>query len=354
MSNDRNADRNAGYRGSTRSRQDKVYAASSGVTFENFPWQLFAAVAFAIIGIVIFSVALTMLTGGSRSKTDNTGNTAPLYVSDSKTQGSTIVAFDDTDDEDTDVSSQDIANVEKANFTGTWQKTDVYETEKATLTITDQNDVGFSFTMKLWSSKKTASVSGTAYFTGSDSAAYTKELASITFERGTQYISAYHTGNYADLGLSDDFKIDGKYTSGTPNYYKAEKTDGYDYDVYKSDAVVKALSSTLSADDYPLYKEMMTNGLQSPIPYERTVDKNGKQVNVDAELNCVKYYASLNSLGMNMIFICSDSGKIYVLFYDAAQIRYYTNDKAYSTKLPSAFQAVAKAKGITPVMNYKA
>ena len=201
--------------------------------------------------------------------------------------------------------------------------------------------------------QKTASVSGTAYFTGSHSAAYTQGLASITFERGTQYISIYHAGDNADLGLPDNFKTDGKYTTGTPNYYQIEQTGSYDYDVYKSDAVVKALAATLSADDYALYRQMMSEGLQSPIAYERTVDKNGKKVNVDAELNCVKYYANLTSVGMDMIFICSDKGKIYVLFYDSAQIRYYTNDKAYSTKLPSAFQAVATAKKMTPVINYK-
>lgn len=343
MGDNRNANRNA-YRGARQER------SSDGVIdLQNFPWQLFLAVAFAVIGVVIFSTALTMMLG-DRNGDGSDGNPA-LYVSNTSTRGGTVVSFDEADEDD--VSSEDLTNVEKADFTGTWQKTDVYETEKATLTITDQDELTFAFTMKLWNGKKTASVAGTAYFTGSNSAAYTKGLASITFERGTQYISVYHAGDNADLGLGDAFKTDGRYTTGTPNYYKTEETGGYDYNVYQSDAVVKALKATLSADDYALYKEMMSEGLQSPIAYERTLDKNGKKVNVDAELNCVKYYAGLNSIGVDMIFICSDKGKIYVLFYDAASIRYYTNDKAYSTKLPNSFQAVATAKKMTPVINYK-
>lgn len=350
MGDNRYTGRSSEYRGDSRQKRDRVYAASPTVNLGEFPWQLFVAVAFAVIGIVIFSVAVTMLTGRNKNN-QNTGSGAQLYVSDSTAQGDTVIAFDDTDD--TDTSSEDLTALQKADFTGTWQKTDVYETEKAMLTVTDQNDIGFSFTMKIWNAKKTASISGTAYFTGSDSAAYTKGLGLITFTRGTQYMSVYHTGNNSELGISDSFKIDGKYTVGVPNYYKTAETGGYDYNVYKSETVVKALSATLSADDYALYKEMMSEGLQSPIAYERTVDKNGKKVNVDAELNCVKYYAHLNSIGEDMVFICSHNGKIYVLFYDSEQMRYYTNDKNYSKKMPNAFQAVADAKGMKPKYVYR-
>ena len=96
------------------------------------------------------------------------------------------------------------------------------------------------------------------------------------------------------------------------------------------------------------YDEMMTNGLKSPIDYERTKDKNGRLVNVDAELNAVKYYAHLSDNGYDMIFICSDTANIYVLFYNSEEIVYYTNDKNYSSTMPASFQAVAKAKNIKP------
>ena len=347
MSDNRYANRNSDYSGGPRPQKVQGQLSSHAVSLEKFPWQLFAAVAFAVIGLVIFSVAITMLTGGDKGG-QGSDKGAQLYVSDSTAQDSTVIAFDDAD-----VSSEDLTNLEKADFTGTWNKTEVYESEKATLTITDQNEVGFSFTMKIWNAKKTASVSGTAYFTGSNSASYVKDLSSITFERGTQYISVYHIGNNSDFGISDGFNTDGRYTTGTPKYYETNEVSGYDYNLYKSDNIVNVLSSTLSADDYELYKEMMDKGLQSPIAYERTLDKNGKKVNVDAELNCVKYYAHLNSTGSDMIFICSNDGRIYVLFYDSEQMRYYTNDKSYSKKMPGAFQAVATAKKMTPKYVYK-
>lgn len=350
MSDNRYPYRNTGdpLRGQNRTprRSDgRISAALPRITPGQFPWQLFAAVAFAVVGIVIFSVAVTMLTGGDKK---GQNDDAPLYVANATQPSSTVVAFDDPE-----VSSRDLTNVQKADFTGTWNKTDVYESEKATLTVTDQNELGFSFTLTLWHDKKKASVSGTAYFTSGDSAAYTSGLSAIAFERGTKYMSLYQTGGSADLGLTDGFKPDGKYTSGTPSYYKAEDANGYDYNVYQSDAVVKALSATLSADDYKLYKSMMSRGLRSPIAYERKVDKNGKKVNVDAELDCVKYYAGLSDISTEMILICSPGGKIYVVFYDAAQMRYYTNDEAYSTKMPAAFQAIATANNLTPTYVYK-
>lgn len=351
MNNNRNRNTNSGYPyrssyGSSRARQQKRTPATSGFDLSQFPWQPFVAVAFGVIGMVIFSVALTMFTGhGNKAGASGQPNQmAPYAAVPDETSSSP---------EETAAAVQTDVYVPKADFTGTWQKTDVYESEKATLTITDQDELSFHFTMKIWNGKKTASVSGKANFTGSDSAAYTQGLASISFQRGTQYLSVYHTGDTAELGIAQSFEPDGKYTTDTPNYYTKKETSSYDYNVYQSDAVVKALSATLTKDDYDLYKEMMSQGLQSPIDYERTLDKNGKQVNVDEELKCVKYYAHLNSIGADMIFICSDSGQIYVLLYDSEEMRYYTNDKNYTSKMPNAFQVVANAKHMMPVYNKK-
>lgn len=349
MGDNRNANRNRGYLDSvpyrnTPDRQRNAPSPSLGIHLSKIPWEPFLGVAFAVVGIVILSVAVTMLTNSSHSPQDNTSLT-PAYTAENNR--------DALSTDELAVTSQTQAYVEKADFTGKWQKTDVYETEKATLTVTDQDELSFQFTLKLWNGKKTASLSGQANFTGADSAAYLQGNGVIYFQRGTQYMTVYHSGDNADFGIAAGFHPDGKYTDGTPDYYTKQDTNGYDYHVYQSDAVVKSLSSTLSKDDYALYQEMMRDGLQSPIAYERKVDKNGNQVNVDAELDCVKYYAHLNAIGKDMIFICSESGKIYVLFYDVEEIRYYTNDKSYSAKMPQAFQAVANAKGITPVMIYR-
>lgn len=311
----------------------------TGASPSAFPWQLFAAVAFAVIGIVIFSTALTMFTRGNSARRDTPDAPAPYEQ--------TRPASSETPLPETSSAALPIVH---ANFTGTWQKTDVYESERASLVISGQDEAGFAFTLTLWNGKKSASVAGNAYYTGGEAAAFTQGLSSLTFERGSQYMTVYCSGSASAFGLADGFRPDGRYTDGTPRYYTKQQAGGYDYSVYQSQAVVKALSATLSQSDYALYQEMMSKGLQSPIPYERKLDKNGKKVNVDTQLDCVKYYASLDTSGMEMIFICSGSGKIYVLFYDSTEMRYYTNDAAYASKMPDAFEAVAKAKNLTPVM----
>ncbi|MBQ1555960.1 MAG: hypothetical protein IIZ68_11005 [Clostridia bacterium] len=355
----RDANRNQGYLGGIpqsstppprRSLNASSGSSSHGAPPVRIPWQPFLGVAFAVVGIVILSSAAAMLRKGQRRPTyppDNTAAYAGVTSPGSTVDDDLSVTPDETP------SSAVPVNVEKADFTGTWHKTDVYENQKATITVTDQNDMSFQFTLKLWNGKKTATISGEANFTDTDAAAYLQGAGVLYFQRGTQYMSVFHSGSNADFGIADGFQIDGKFTDGTPSYYTKQETKGYDYQLYQSDRIVKALSATLSKDDYALYQEMMKDGLQSPIAYERKVDKNGNKVNVDAELDCVKYYAHLNSIGKDMIFICSDSGKIYVLFYDVEEMRYYTNDKSYSTKMPKAFQAVADAKQIEPLMIYR-
>lgn len=310
------------------------------------------ALVVVIATAILFAVAFSMLNAGSNK--DRDVSSSPI-VSDTNSQSTTIVKFED----DEEVSSEEVSSEEVSSdvsstvshpaFEGTWKKTDVYETAKATITISNQTDEGFDFTFKIWANSKTSSISGTAEFTKVKVAVYTKGKATITFEYGSKYLSVYHSGSNSTLGFTDTVTIDGKFTKGTPNYYKKEDSNTYDYDVYKSSAVVKALKSTLSADDYELYQEMMSKGLKSPIAYERTVDKNGKKINVDSELKCVKYYANLSTIGMDMILICSNSGKIYVLFYDAEEMRYYTNDKNYASKMPKSFQTTAQSTGMTPI-----
>ena len=301
------------------------------------PLYLLAGLAVVILIVILIAVSTSLLGKSSKDKAD-----APASVSDGDKGQATIIGFDDTGD-DEEESGETSSDINYKNFIGTWQKTDVYESRKAAVTVNAQYDDSFDFTLEMWSGDKTAVITGTAFFTDESTAVFKKSAASITLEQGSQYLSIYHSGKNKAFGIADGFDIDGKFTKGTPKYVKEEDAGGYDYDVYQSDAVVKALSSTLSAEDYALYKEMMAKGLKSPIPYERTLDKNGKKVNVDAELDAVKYYAHLSGVASDMIFICSNDAKIYVLFYDTEEMRYYTNDKNYASQMPASFRAVEKA-----------
>lgn len=303
---------------------------------------IFMTVCVIVIAVVFFCAAIFMLNSGSNKGSNDVSSDIP---SNTVSNADTVIKFeDDVSSEEPDVYS-DTAH---PKFQGTWQKTNVYEAQKATLIIGRQDNESFDFTLQIWADGKTDSLSGTASYTGENTAVFKKGSASITFDYGTKYLSVYHTGKNSALGLSSDVTIDGKFTTGKPNYYAKEAENNYDYNVYKSGAVVNAIKSTLSADDYSLYEEMINTGLHSPIPYERTVDKNGKKINIDSELNAAKYYASVSNIGMNMVMICSNTGKVYVLFYDMNDMRYYTNDKNYSSKMPKSFQTIADSNGMKP------
>ena len=303
----------------------------------------------AVIALVI---SISINSGKSKNRrTDYDDSVA----SQSDSSAATIVEIPE---DETDPSDEASSKMETQSFVGTWYKTDVSASQRATFAVTMQYEDGFEFRLEIHNGDETAVISDTAFYTDETHAEYTtKKKKKLTFERGADFVTISHTGTNSSFGIRDQFTIDGTFTELEPAYSEdtttttttapAEKVT-YDYNIYKSDATVQALSSTLSSEDYALYKDMMKNGLKSPINYERTTDKNGKLVNVDAELNAVKYYAHLNSNGYDMIFICSDNANIYLLFYNSEEIIYYTNDKNYSSKMPSSFQAVAKAKDIKP------
>lgn len=344
----RNSNYSRSSSGRSGSRQYNRRSSSGRKKNSGFSSLVVITLTIFIATVVLFAVAINMLMSNKDKNTDDVSSSSSQVSS----SANTVIPFDDTSDEASseDISSEDVSSESShPSFEGTWKKTDVYESAKATLKISDQTEDGFTFTFKIWNGDTTSSISGTATFTKQKVAVYKKSSATLTFDYGSKYLSVYHSGTNKALGFSTSVTIDGKFTQGTPNYYTEKETNTYDYNVYKSSKVVKALKSTLSSDDYELYTELMEKGLKSPIPYERTVDKNGNKINVDTELKQVKYYANLSNIGMDMIFICSNSGKIYVLFYDVEEMRYYTNDQSYSSKMPKSFQDVADSKGMKPI-----
>ena len=305
-----------------------------------------------ITAIAVIALIISISVNSNKSKNRNSAYDDNL-TSQSNVSGATIIEIPDESDTSDETESSKLT---AQSFVGTWYKTDVSQTQKAIFIVTMQYEDSFEFRLEIWNDNESAVINDTAFYTDETHAEYSpKKNAKIIFERGTDYVSITHTGSNSSLGIKDKFTVDGKFTELEPDYASETTTTTtanskvtYDYNIYKSDAVVKALSSRLSSDDYALYKDMMKNGLKSPIDYERTKDKNGKLVNVDSELNAVKYYAHLSSSGSDMIFICSDNANIYVLFYNSEEIIYYTNDKNYASKMPASFQAVAKAKDIKP------
>ena len=319
---------------------------------EKLPVSVFIGIGVTTIAVITLIISISI--NSNRAKKRNQTYDDHL-TSQSDVSGATIIDFSDDETNDSD-NTIDSSQPVMQSFVGTWYKTDVTESKKSIFTVTMQYSDSFEFRLENWDGKESAVINGTAFYTDETHADYSpKKKIKITFERGADYVKITHTGSNSSFGIGSKFTIDGNFTEQMPEYTVESETSSeiistvtYDYNIYQSDAVVKALSKTLNAEDYALYQDMMKNGLKSPIDYERTKDKNGRLVNVDAELNAVKYYAHLNSNGYDMIFICSDNANIYVLFYNSEEIIYYTNDKNYSSTMPTSFQAVAKAKDIKP------
>ncbi len=336
----------------SRDRGQSYYNAYSSKNSdeEKLPISVFIGIGVTAIAVVTLIISISV----SSNKMRNRSQTYDDNLT-SQTEVTSTAIIDIEDEDESDETENTVSSTPKTeSFIGVWYKSGVEESQKSVFTVTMQYNDSFEFRLEIWNGKESAAISGTAFYTDETHADYSpKKNVKLSFERGSGFVNITHTGSNSSFGIGKNYSIDGKFTESEQEYSVESETSSdtavsYDYNIYKSDAVVKALSNTLSTEDYELYKEMMKKGLKSPIDYERTKDKNGKLVNVDAELNAVKYYAHLNSKGYDMIFICSEDAKIYVLFYNSEEVIYCTNDKKYSSKMPASFQAVAKAKGIEP------
>ena len=337
------------YYSSREYEKTNQYAYRSGKSEgDKLPISVFLGMGVTAIAVIALIISVLANSNNTKNQSQPSGDN---FTSSSDRNGTTIVDVEDDELPD-EYDSMDSSAPAVQSFVGMWYKTNVTESQKAELTVTLQYSDSFEFRLETWNGSKSAVIKGTAFYTDETHAEYSpKKKVKLTFERGIDNVVVTHTGSNSSLGIGKDYLIDGNFTEQAPTYTdesntSSETTVAYDYNIYQSDAVVEALQQTLRSDDYALYKDMMKNGLKSPINYERTKDKNGKLINVDAELNAVKYYAHVN--GNDMIFICSEKADIYVLFYNSDEIIYYTNDSHYSFTMPASFQAVAQSKGIKP------
>ena len=337
-----------GYSHNGRTSSAKSYRKTKNS--DNMPISVFIGIGITAIAVIALIISVSANSGKSKNRQSSYDDS---IVSQSDASGTTVIEMPEDENESDESASSRLMT---QSFVGTWYKTDVPQSQKAEFIVTMQYEDSFEFRLEIWNEDKSVAINETAFYIDETHAQYSpKQNSNIIFERGTDYINITHNGSNSSIGIGKKYNIDGKFTLMKPDYASEATATStqtsnstYDYNIYKSDATVSALSGTLSSDDYALYKDMMKNGLKSPIDYERTTDKNGHLVNVDSQLNAVKYYAHSNSNGYDMILICSDNANFYLLFYNNEEIIYYTNDKKFSSKMPESFQAVAKAKDIKP------
>ncbi len=239
--------------------------------------------------------------------------------------------------------------VEVQDADGSYSRTNVYRAEKATLDITGQDSEGFAFSLEACSENNSGTVAGMAYFCSENEAIYITSAGTLCFRFGSSGVTVYMIDEFAAFnGVSPD----GIYVSDMPTYIEdaaAQSEEvGLDAEIRSSESVQEALRSLLSEQDIALMNSIFETGAQRVVENsEKGYDKNGTAINIDAQLNAVKYICIVSGSGEEIVMICTNDARVYVGICDGAEYRYYTNDEAYAAEAPNAISGQARGKGMT-------
>nr|MBQ8252617.1 hypothetical protein [Lachnospiraceae bacterium] len=122
------------------------------------------------------------------------------------------------------------AQDEAENFEGTWQRSEVASSLGAELTITEQDEEGFSFIGDFYYFSHMGWLEGKALFVAPDVAIfeYTDDWGDeestpqyVVFETTEEGLQIYASAASADLGLGMNVSVDGLYVQGEPVYTNA-------------------------------------------------------------------------------------------------------------------------------------
>lgn len=232
----------------------------------------------------------------------------------------------------------------------------------AELTISGQNSESFSFVLTV----DGASVSGTAYFNGIQSALCEKAEGILTFDFDTGAVYVGCDGAISELGENS---AEGMYmltspapsTSGsdvtteattTTTTAAAPQTGSYDLDLIKSDGVKKAMNDMMPSAQCNLAWDLLDAQGGYGIIYgtgDASLEKEGRSFNLDTQMNAVLYYSFEPGTGREVVVICTGDGRVYAGVCDGADYSYYSNDPARSSAAdaPSTIAQYAKIKGMT-------
>lgn len=244
--------------------------------------------------------------------------------------------------------SSEVSSSDAPDYQGTWKRTGVVESKKATLEISSQDDFGFDFSISASASDGSGKVSGHAYFSDDDTASYKSGSAKISFKLQGSELLVTHSGKLSQLGCSGSADYDGTYTTGRVSYIDEKIENELDFNLYKESRIKDALKKCMSADDYEILSVTLTDSnIRVYQSDEYTYDKNGKGINVDKQINAIKYYADYAPAGYHALLIATDDAKVYVAVVDFDGMRYYTNDSKYKSQAPSTFKTAADNYGVS-------
>ena len=232
---------------------------------------------------------------------------------------------------------------------GRYRRTNVYRAEEATLDIAEQDQLGFTFSLEACAEGTSGTVAGQAYFCGESEAIFEGSTGTLNFRFGSGGVTVYMTDTFeAFNGAAPD----GIYVSGEPTYIEdaaaQSEESGLDAQVRESEAVQAALQAILPEQDMSLMNSIINNGTARVFENsEKGYDKNGTPINIDGQLNAVKYFSFVSGSGEELVLICTNDGMVYLGICDGAEYRYYTNDPAYTSDAPRAIAGQAAGKGMS-------
>ena len=249
----------------------------------------------------------------------------------------------------------DTFTVTVTNADGTYFRTDVKQSEAATLKISSQNETGFAFSLNVNAESASGTLAGHAYFCAEREAVYEGATGMLNFNFGDSGITIYMTDTLSAFDAEGVYP-DGKYSTSKPVYIEDEaaksETLGYDANIRTSQPVRDALAGIMPATDLTLMDFIFENGtFQVFENAEKGYDKNGTPINIDAQIGAVKYYGFINGTGEEVVLICTSDAKVYAGICNGAEYRYYTNDPAYADSAPKAIAGQAKGKGMSLIYN---
>ena len=226
---------------------------------------------------------------------------------------------------------------------GNWNRTQVKQSDKAALTVSEQDKKGFKFSFNASGGEKSSKLSGQAFFTSENTADYTYGAAGIKFAFQEDMITVSHSGELSGLGCPEGVTFDGSYTKKDPVYTDNLVDESYSADIRKSTMIISALKGCMTGADYEKMNYIFENGQEFVYQNdEYAYDKDGVEINVDAEMKAVKYYADIAGSGEHVILICTNGGKVYVAIISDGELRYYSNDASRYDTPPKSFVAAAE------------
>ena len=216
----------------------------------------------------------------------------------------------------------------KGKFTGVWQRTDIPQSQAATVTIKDETKTSFFFSVHTRNGGNVGSTEGVAHLITADRATCTYNSgggATVTFTVKDGILSI-SVSDHTPLGFGKGVTMDGSYLLGTPNY----REENWASEVFNSTASTKA--------EYPDLLDKDANAFLDDVLKDGTLVNQYEVDTPSGEM----YRFAVQAAGLGADVLRTDDGKIFVgLVGYEDDYMLYTNHPDYKKKAPAEYQDIA-------------